>query len=432
MKKVAKHANKKTRLPSGPTKETLKQIAKAATLQATGKTRTEIAAELGVKLSMIAEWRKVYRDWWDKAFNRAVEQQAEFINAIKGTEEALKHARGFIDLRLPVAALIESQKSVPTSSPTQDATLSEFYHTYFKPVCLASTGRLQTANYERALRAWYVFTGDPPLKEITASTLAVFRDQAAKPPKSKRLGYISVTTVNGYLRWVQAVLDKAGPPMRGQRDAAGILNRVPWIRRPMAEQRPPRVVAPELLNQLYAGLVAAEAPKINGFKSSAWWRALIVTAYNTGLRRGTLFGLRVTDVDWTKRTILVRPANNKSRKRFATPLNETTIRHLSAIRTDREFLFPWPHCRRWFDTTFHRLQLSAGIPQSEHFGLHNLRKTLATMLYEASPGAAQIALGHSDSRTTQQHYVAPSAIVARALDALPQPEAFMARKDGAA
>jgi integrase len=153
---------------------------------------------------------------------------------------------------------------------------------------------------------------------------------------------------------------------------------------------------------------------------------------NTGLRRGTLFGLKMSDIDWQKRTILIRPSNNKSRKVFSVHLNETAYRHLLAIRTDREKVFPWPHCSRCFHTTFHRLQNASGIAQEEHFGLHALRRTLATMLYEQSPGAAQIALGHSDQRTTQAHYVAPNAMVARALDALPQPEAFKGRLDGAA
>jgi integrase len=386
-----------------------------------------------VDLGMVGWWHAQYSELWQKAFDHAVEQQVALIREVAGTEAALQHARAVIDLRSPAARRINEELSAKAAmTPSAEMTLTQFYWSYFKPVCLGSTCALGVANYERIMRAWMLLMGDPPLKAITAATLAIFRDRVAKLPGLKGLGYVSLVTVNNYMRWLQAVIDKSGPPMRGQRDAAGVLDRVPWIKLAVAPLKMPRTVPDVLLNQLYTGLVAAEVPRVDGFKPPAWWRCLIVLTLNTGLRRGTLFGLKMSDIDWQKRTILIRPSNNKSRKVFSVHLNETAYRHLLAIRTDREKVFPWPHCSRCFHTTFHRLQNASGIAQEEHFGLHALRRTLATMLYEQSPGAAQIALGHSDQRTTQAHYVAPNAMVARALDALPQPEAFTGRLDGAA
>ena len=59
--------------------------------------------------------------------------------------------------------------------------------------------------------------------------------------------------------------------------------------------------------------------------------------------------------------------------------------------------------------------------------MHAIRKTVATMLYEVSPGAAQFALGHTTDDVTRKHYVDGGGLVARALDQLPQPEAFPSR-----
>jgi integrase len=67
------------------------------------------------------------------------------------------------------------------------------------------------------------------------------------------------------------------------------------------------------------------------------------------------------------------------------------------------------------------LQDSAGIPRKEHFGLHVIRKTAATVLAGFSPQAAQLALGHRSLTTTVNHYINPTSIVAAALDAMPQP-----------
>jgi hypothetical protein len=98
-------------------------------------------------------------------------------------------------------------------------------------------------------------------------------------------------------------------------------------------------------------------------------------------------------------------------------------------------VFPWPFDRTWFGTTFHRLQDKAGIKRAEHFGLHNLRKTHATLLWEGSPAAAQLSLGHrSGSSVTAAHYIEKDGIVSRAIAALPTLGAFKGTngKEGAA
>jgi len=102
------------------------------------------------------------------------------------------------------------------------------------------------------------------------------------------------------------------------------------------------------------------------------------------------------------------------------------MEHLRKIRTDRELVFPWPWRREAFYRQLHLLENAAGIPREDHFGLHNLRKTLATTLWADSPQASQLALGHAGSDVTIRHYVAREGIVAAALDRLPQPEAFVA------
>jgi len=48
------------------------------------------------------------------------------------------------------------------------------------------------------------------------------------------------------------------------------------------------------------------------------------------------------------------------------------------------------------------------------------------VLWGTSPAAAQYALRHMPLAITMDHCVNGSAIVARAIDALPQPEAFSA------
>lgn len=67
----------------------------------------------------------------------------------------------------------------------------------------------------------------------------------------------------------------------------------------------------------------------------------------------------------------------------------------------------------------------AGIPKAQHFGLHDIRKTVGTNLWASSPQAAQFVLGHSNVAVTAKHYVDQTSIVAAAVDRLKQPEAFI-------
>lgn len=165
-------------------------------------------------------------------------------------------------------------------------------------------------------------------------------------------------------------------------------------------------------------------PEIAGVESPDWWRALLVVAYNTGLRRRSLFELRIADVDWRFHRVDLPPCRMKSRRAQTVHLNPTAMVHLERFKTDRVLVFPWPYNLRHFHTTFHRLQWDAGLPRKSHFGLSNLRKTCATTLWAQSPEAAQLVLGHVSIGTTQTHYVQGTDIAARALDGLPQPQAF--------
>jgi integrase len=165
-----------------------------------------------------------------------------------------------------------------------------------------------------------------------------------------------------------------------------------------------------------------EQPIHGNVKPAEWWRALLVVAYNCGMRRRTLFGLKWRDVDFRKRLITVSADISKSRKRQIIPMNGVVTAHLKAIqRRPEEYVF---HCGwNWqrYRMGLFKLQSLAGIDKAERFQLHRLRKTCATVLWAKDPGAAQLMLGHASLAIARDHYVnAPSALV-HASEAMPQP-----------
>ncbi|GAG14259.1 unnamed protein product, partial [marine sediment metagenome] len=172
--------------------------------------------------------------------------------------------------------------------------------------------------------------------------------------------------------------------------------------------------------------VAMEVPKIPGVKPPAWWRALLLVAFNTTLRIGTLFSMRMEDIDWQQNRLVLPAERMKSQRPQIVYLNRAAITVLRSIRTNRELVFPWPQSnRRDFYTYLHRLETAAGIPKKDQFAMHVIRKTTASLIYGISPAAAQFALGHTTNDVTRKHYVDGGDLVARALDQLPQPSDVM-------
>ena len=304
-----------------------------------------------------------------------------------------------------------------------DLTLLTFFESYYEPVRLADTAPTTPKRYKEILRRWAAITGDPPLKDITVGLLARYRDCLKQSP-GQRGERMSANTIRTHLRHIQAILDKAGPSGPRHRDAADLLEKVPWIKPPRQEHMQPKAAKLEHIGDLYSAAVAMDRPHVEGITAAAWWRALLVVALNTGLRRGTLFQLRMSHVKWSNKQLVIPPQRLKTARGQTLPLNPITLQHLEAIRTERQLVFPWHNGMECFHKTFHRLQDVAGIPEEEQFGLHGIRKRAATLLCEHSLQAAQLLLGHTTARTTVAHYIDPDQIVAKALQDLPQPKAF--------
>ena len=398
-------------------------IRRATAMIAGGATREEVTNALGLAPTTIEHWQDLYPATWQTELDRAMEAAVVVVRGQAGTKAMHKDPMKYIRRATAAEAWCRG-KSRPLFEGDGRMTLGRFFKTYYVPNRLADGTPSTIRSYEGAIRQWVMLTRDPPLEEIDVEVLAGFRDTLGTLGGKSPLSRMSPNTIRKILRHVQTVLNKAGPADFRNRDAAGLIDRVPWIRPPRMEERIPRIVTPGQFDAVYEAARNMDVPRVDGIDAASWWRALLAVTYNTGLRRGTLFTTKMEHVNWERECLSLPARHMKSRRPQIVHLNPTALEHLQTIRTDRELVFPWPHSWRDYDRGFHRLQDLAGIPAADHFGLHSIRKTLATMLWEESPGAAQFALGHLSAETTRRHYVAGGGIVGRALDRLPQPEAF--------
>jgi len=147
--------------------------------------------------------------------------------------------------------------------------------------------------------------------------------------------------------------------------------------------------------------------------------ALMVTLAYTGMRRGELLGLLVGDIDFNRRTILVR---GKGQKERVIPMAERVIVPLRGqcegrLAQDKVF----PHINTsgvWRVVT--RLARDCGL---QGFHPHSLRHYFATQLVErgASLRDIQSLLGHESLETTAIYLDVSSAHLREAVELLDTP-----------
>lgn len=136
-----------------------------------------------------------------------------------------------------------------------------------------------------------------------------------------------------------------------------------------------------------ATLVPGEHP--GGMLWADWWAAFVCVGWDSGLRLGDLLSIRTEDIDETGLLLTVQ---SKTGWPKLSPLCPETLRTIARTYPPaRELVFPWPHCRRYFYDVFRRLVESAGIPAG---GSKWLRRSSATAIESANPGAARTHLGH--------------------------------------
>ena len=324
--------------------------------------------------------------------------------------------------------------------------LCEFFADRFAPIFLVGARPKTFRAYREALSHWRAITEDPALDEITTETLARFKSDLLAGEVTKANSQLSTlnsqlslpgfeaeeriirqplarATVNKHLRAIGAILTKAGPPGPANRDAIGLLLRVPWIKPLKEPRRIARVIEPAVIVRTYLAAQRARYPKHPDFSAPHFWKAIIVVALTTGLRRQAILGLRPEWIDWRESVVRIGPEADKAGQERVKPLHRVVLFHLVRIRCRGDRVFPWPHSERTWYRTWHRLQDWAGL-EGEHFKLHDLKRTcLSTLANRASPWVAQFMGDHSTIRTTQG-YVNPIAAVRPAIDAFPLPAEF--------
>ena len=151
-------------------------------------------------------------------------------------------------------------------------------------------------------------------------------------------------------------------------------------------------------------------------------RSVVIFALNTGLRRGEIFSLRWSEVDWSRNFIHV--TNTKTGRSRIVPLNERTraVLQQRQQKSKCEFVF----VSRRTGTRLRNLRNGFGKACEDakvtNFHFHDLRHTFASRLADAGVDAFTIAelLGHATLEMTKRYTHATDERKHRAVAALGQ------------
>src|SRR5215210_2979975 len=152
-------------------------------------------------------------------------------------------------------------------------------------------------------------------------------------------------------------------------------------------------------------------------------RSVVIFALNTGLRRGEIFGLRWTEVDWSRNFIHV--INTKTGKSRIIPLNDATraVLRQQQEKSQSEFVFVSPRTGARLRNLRNGFGKACEDAKVFNFHFHDLRHTFASRLADAGVDAFTIAelMGHSTLEMTKRYTHVTDERKRRAVAALKRP-----------
>ena len=282
----------------------------------------------------------------------------------------------------------------------QEGTVWDFYRTTYAPQRLIGATAEARADYERTFRFMREHFGrDLPLSELSDATTADFLGSLTKRKRNP-------TTVNHHRARVLAVWRTAFD--------LGKISALPRIKKLKANWDEPDAWDENEAARIVEAAGNLDLMPICGIPANKWWRAFLLVAYWTGLRRGSLLKLRRTDVNLDSGWLHVRPTGIKTRRGKRFRLGPDAIAALREIwLPEREHVFPWYGCPNSTRLYFRRILQSAGIQPSQRRSMnqtHKWRRTVATIAAQRGGLAAAVALmGHSGEEMTRR-YIDPTKL----------------------
>ncbi|MCA9124456.1 MAG: site-specific integrase [Planctomycetaceae bacterium] len=276
-----------------------------------------------------------------------------------------------------------------------EGSLWRFFHEVYKPIRLIDRPQTTVDSYIQIVRRLCRHVG----RSVLVCELS---DDLVSSHISRLLeGDLSAQTANSSLRHILALWRFAYKRK--------LIDTLPQVELLPIPKRQPRAWSVAQIGMILASC-QEETGYVGTIPAAKWWQALILTIYDTGLRKNAALMLEREHVDLSERWLFVPADHQKQNAEQNFRLSNQTIDAIHEIwRPARQLLFPWPGGSRssqiWrvYGKILHR----AGLPSGPRDKFHKIRRTTATQIaIAAGAGAASHQLGHS-SETITKGYIDP-------------------------
>lgn len=277
------------------------------------------------------------------------------------------------------------------AAPRPERTLLHFYESSYRPLRLADASEQTDAVYRSVINrfGWYLST-EPTFDHLTDEALEEFLAWARRAGRS-------AATANRLRSHLLAIWRHAWRKRKVDDQPRDVQKHREPKRLPEAWSLPEfeRIIAA-------AGQVRGT---IAGVPAGLWWRSLLLTLFDTGLRHQAAMKARSIDLDAERQTLFVPADHQKQKADQLFALHADTVRLLCETQpAGRQLLFPWPGRMRDVRDAYRSILKAAGLPHGPKHLFHKLRRTSGSHLAAATDdGTAQRHLGHSSPSVTARY-----------------------------
>jgi integrase len=261
-------------------------------------------------------------------------------------------------------------------------TMKEVLERYMNDVSALKAPATYTRD-QQIVNHFYEFFGNLQLKQVTPSLVSKY--------KSQRLKKVSPTTVRIELSFLRRVFNTAINEWE-------LCKENPVTR--IFKTLPPETKRVRFLKPDEAGRLRFTLPE--------WLRPIVIVACQTGLRRGNIVNLQVSQVDFSNNLILV--GKTKNGEPVCIPMTQLVRETIRDVIKGRKIISPYvfcdeagdPYSKEQVSMAFSRAVKRAGI---KDLRFHDLRHDFATSLVRSGVDLYRVQklLNHKDQRMTQRY-----------------------------
>lgn len=296
--------------------------------------------------------------------------------------------------------------------------------------------------YESALKHWERRTANPPADRIGDDEAREFRRSMEADPK-----IMSPETIKKQWRYLAAILRAA--------QRKGLVKELPRIGRLDSVSDEIRIVSDRELDALYQACESATWPRLPDVSAVDWWRCAIVLLrlYGQRFRELTSQPWRGTSkrAGETPPGVYDQPECPSSKLRslglanrwgwyvytppkqrrhkpapLFLPLHRVARWHLDRVRSDRDKVLPMSLANKSLHAQWTRLLDEAGIPETDRFTRHDIRRTCETVYDEHCGGIGSQITGHAKRSVSDRFYSSYARRICKAVRKVPLPASFLA------